>query len=295
MPTRGVYADPPLSRTEQVVSRTLAVIAGQGDLPHLLAHEAKKMGYRVVFVALKPLQDSLPRDIDRTEKVGLGRFGKLLKVLKSNSVEEIVLAGKVPKTLMYGASVVPDAKALKLLRSLKDRKDDTIMKVVTEALESEGFRVRKTTDFAGQLLIKKGIYTKRRPSKEERKDITFGFKIAKEIGRLDIGQTVVVKSLAVMAVEAIEGTDEAILRGGHLAGEGAVVVKVSKPQQDMRFDVPTVGLRTLESMARAKARVLALEAGKTIVVGLKEMVSFADRHGISILGVDEGDVTEGQD
>ncbi|RME65885.1 MAG: LpxI family protein, partial [Nitrospirae bacterium] len=247
------------------MTKTIAVIAGQGDLPILIAHEAKKMGYRVVFVALKPLQDRSPEGVEHVEYVGVGKFGKLLKVLRSNSVEEIVMAGKVPKTLMYKTKVVPDRRALKLLMSLKDRKDDTIMTVVTEELQSEGFTVRNTTDFAGELLVKKGIYTKRKPTKDELKDIAFGFRIAKEIGRLDIGQTVVVKSLAVMAVEAIEGTDEAILRGGRLAGDGAVVVKVSKPQQDMRFDVPTVGMKTLQSMLQSKARVLALEAGNTIV------------------------------
>ncbi len=277
------------------MDKTIGVIAGEGSLPILLAHEAKRMGYRVVFVALEPLQQATPEGVDQVERVNIGRFGKLLKVLKRAKATEVVMAGKVPKTLMYHASILPDAKALKLLMSLRDRKDDTIMNVVTKALQSEGFRVRNTTDFARALLLPKGVHTKWKPTKEERKDISFGLRIAKEIGRLDIGQTVVVKARAVMAVEAIEGTDEAILRGGKLAGEGAVVVKTSKPQQDFRFDVPAVGLRTLKSMYRVKARVLAVEAGTTIAVDLKEMLSYANKKGICIIGVDPDEFLEQKD
>jgi len=274
------------------MNKTLAVIAGQGQLPLLISQEAKRMGYNVVFVALEPLQSHSPETADTVQRVNIGRFGKLLKILKSLHVEEIVMAGKVPKALMYRSNIVPDTKALKLLKLLKDRRDDTIMNIVTSALEEEGFRVRNTTDFTESLLIKKGIHTKRKPTKEEKKDIAFGFAIAKELGRLDIGQTVVVKSRAVMALEAIEGTDETILRGGRYAGKDAVIVKVSKPQQDMRYDVPVVGINTLQSMLQVKASVLAVEAHKTIAVNLEDMVSLANANKITIIAVDEDVISE---
>jgi DUF1009 family protein len=270
----------------------LALIAGMGKLPLAVAAEARKMGYTVVGIALQPpADDSLKPLVDDFHRVRIGSFGGLLSLLKKLAVREVVLAGKVPKKMLYEnkASLIPDLKAMKLLYSLKNNADDTIMLAVVRELEKKGMVVRNTTAFTQNLLVTEGVLSRRKPSAEERADIDFGWHMAKEIGRLDIGQTVVIKNRAVMAVEAIEGTDEAILRGGELARKDAVVVKVSKPRQDMRFDVPAAGVDTLRSMKKAGARVLALEAGKCILVEKERFLKEADAAGIAVVGIREKD------
>ncbi|GBD95297.1 MAG TPA: LpxI family protein [Nitrospirae bacterium] len=267
---------------------TLGLIAGMGNLPVAVAAEAKKMGYHVVAIALQPPADeSLKPVADDFHKIRIGSFGSLLSLLKKLSITEAVMVGKVPKRLLYEnkKDIIPDLRAMKLLFSLKDRSDDAIMKAVVKELEKKGIRIHKTTTFTKNLLAPEGVLTRRKPSKDELKDIEFGWGIAKKIGRLDIGQTVVVKDMAVMAVEAIEGTDETIKRGGALAQKDAVVIKVSKPQQDMRFDVPAVGTDTLHSMKKAGAGVLALEASKCIIVDMDKFIKEADKAGIVVVGV----------
>lgn len=269
------------------MDKTLGIIAGNGDLPLLIAKEALHKGYYVVIFALEPVAE-VPDDAgDEVIRLNVGKLGGLLKALKTAGVSEIVMAGKVTKELIYngGGKVTPDLKALGLLMSLKDRKDDTIMRAVCEEIESLGIKIRNTTDFAGRLLMPEGVLTKRKPSRSELKDLEFGYRMAKEIGKLDIGQTVVVKDLAVMAVEAIEGTDEAIRRGGKLAREGAVVVKVSKPDQDFRFDVPVVGLNTVKALAEVSGRVLGVESKKALILQREELIEFANKKGISIIGI----------
>jgi DUF1009 family protein len=271
-----------------VNDKKLAVIAGMGGLPVAVAAEAKKMGYRVVGIALQPPADeSLEPFVDDFYKINIGRFGGLLSLLKKLSIANAVMAGKVPKEILYKhkTSIIPDMKAVKLLFSLRNRSDDTIMSAVVQELENNGIKLRNTTDFTKNLLAPEGVLTKQKPSKDELKDIEFGYETAKEMGRLDIGQTVVVKDLAVMAVEAIEGTDEAVKRGGSLAKNDAVVVKVSKPQQDLRFDVPVVGMDTLRSMKEVSARVLAIEAEKCIIVDKEKFIHEADKMGMVVVGV----------
>ncbi len=266
----------------------LGLIAGMGGLPLTLAAEAKKMGHYVVAIALQPPADESLKPIsDEFHKISLGRFGGLLSLLKKLSISNVVMAGKVPKALLYEnkANIIPDLKAVKLLFSLKNQSDDTIMSAVVKELEKKGITVHKTTDFTRDLLATEGLMTRRKPSEKDLKDIHFGWDIAKEIGGLDIGQTVVVKNLAVMAVEAIEGTDQAISRGGKLAKKDAVVIKVSKPKQDMRFDVPVAGVETLRSMKKVSAKVLALEAGKCIIVDKNKFIHEADKSGIIVVGV----------
>lgn len=268
--------------------KKLGLIAGMGDLPKAIAAEAQKMGYRVVGIALHPLADeSLKPFVDDFHKINIGRFGGLLALLKKMSITNAVMAGKVPKELLYKnkTRIIPDMKAVKLLFSLKNRADDTIMNAVVNEIEKHGIILHHTTAFAKNLLAPAEALTCNKPSKDELKDIYFGWKIAKEMGRLDIGQTVIVKDLAVMAVEAIEGTDEAIKRGGDLAKKKAVVVKVSKPHQDMRFDVPVVGLDTLYAMKSVGAKVLALEAGKCIIVDKEKFIKEADKTGIVVIGL----------
>lgn len=263
-----------------------------GKLPAALAAEAKKTGYRVVGIALQPPADeSLRPYVDDFHKINVGRFGGLISLLKKLSVTDAVLAGKVSKELLFRnkAGVIPDMKAVKLLFSLRNRSDDTIMNAVVAELEKNGIRLHKTTAFTKSLVAPEGVLTHKKPSKDEWKDIEFGWELAKKMGQMDIGQTVVVKDMAVMAVEAIEGTDAAIKRGGSLAKKDAVVVKVSKPKQDMRFDVPVVGIDTLHSMKSAGAKVLAVEADKCIIVDKEKFIREADREGMVVVGVNLND------
>jgi DUF1009 family protein len=263
----------------------LGLIAGSGQLPVAIASEARAMGFTVVAVGLEPLADrSLAGSADEIHWINVGKLGAIIDMLKKRGVDKAVMAGKVPKSLIYKGRITPDLRAVKVLLSLRDRKDDSILLAITNELEKEGITLLKTTDFTAGLLTPEGVLTRKQPSDEEWRDIAFGWQIAKEIGKLDIGQTVVVKNLAVMAVEAIEGTDETIRRGGELADKGAVVVKVSKPRQDMRFDVPVVGHDTLQTMIKVKARVLAVEAKKSILLNREEMIDEAQRARITIVG-----------
>lgn len=263
----------------------LGIVAGSGDLPAAIAAEAHAKGYRVFAVGLDPLADKvLSSMVDEIEYVNVGKLGKIIATLKKAGVAKVIMAGKVPKSLLYKSRIRPDLRAARLLFSLKDRSDDSIMLAITRELEEDGITLLGTADFSPDLLSPQGVMTRKGPSKAEWGDIAFGWKIAKEIGRLDVGQTVVVKDHAVMAMEAIEGTDEAIKRGGAFAGEGAVVVKVSKPQQDMRFDVPVVGMETLGAMRKVRARVLAVEAKKSILLNREKMIAEADKAKISIVG-----------
>lgn len=265
--------------------KKLGLIAGSGELPAAVAAAAHSSGYTVFAVGLEPLADkSLSNHVDEITWVNVGKLGAMLNALKKAGIKEAVMAGKVPKSLLFKSKITPDLRAMKLLFSLKDKRDDSIMLAIAKELKKEGITLLNTTDFSKGLMTPEGVLTTKEPTKEEWKDIAFGWKIAKEIGRLDIGQTIIVKNQAVMAVEAIEGTDEAIKRGGTLAGGGAVVIKVSKPKQDLRFDVPVVGNSTLMAMLEVKARVLAVESQKSILLNMEEMIKKADRAGISVLG-----------
>jgi len=196
----------------------------------------------------------------------------------------VLMAGGIKKTRLFSGGM-PDLRGVALLARMVHKKDDSILRAVAEELESEGIKVRESTLYLDNLVAKQGSITKRKPSNEEKRDIEFGWQMAKEIGKLDIGQTVVVKGQAVIAVEAIEGTDEAIRRGGTLCGQGAVVVKVCKPQQDLRFDLPAIGSMTINTMAQIKASCLAVEAGKTIIIDRKTVIGDAERAGIAVVAL----------
>ena len=265
--------------------KKLGLIAGAGELPMAIAQEARSQGYNVIAIGLEPLADkALASYVDEIKWVNVGKFGKLIDSLKKQGIKEAVMAGKVSKTLLYKSKITPDLRAVKLLFSLKDRKDDSILLAIAKELAEEGIHLVDILRFSTGILTPEGVLTINKPSEDEWKDIAFGWKIAKEIGRLDIGQTVVVKNQAVMAVEAIEGTDEAIKRGGKLAGEGAVVVKVSKPNQDMRFDVPVVGLDTLRTMKDVGARVLSIESKKSIILSREKIIEESTKANIAIVG-----------
>lgn len=265
--------------------KKLGLIAGMGELPIAVAIDARAKGYTVVAVGLEALADrTLETYVDQIRWINVGKLGEIIEYLKKSGVAEAVMAGKVPKSLLYKSKISPDLRAIKLLFTLKDRSDDSIMLAIAKELKKDGIHLLNTTDFSAHLLTPEGVLTDNGPTEEEWKDIAFGWKVAKEIARIDIGQTVVIKNQAVMAIEAIEGTDEAIKRGGKLADNRAVVVKVSKPQQDMRFDVPVVGFDTLRSMIESEARVLAVEAEKSILLNREKLLKQADEAGIAVVG-----------
>ena len=264
----------------------LGILAGAGKLPVECARAAQQLGYEVYAVGL--LADSDPQIAQFAKNyqfISVAQLEAILNYLKQNQIQQVTMIGKVTKELLFNGAVVPDARMLQLIMSLPDRKDDTIMMAFVRELVKAGIQTFDQTALIRKLMPRRGTITQREPTDQERKDMDFGFRIAKELGRLDIGQTVVVKNRAVMALEAIEGTDACIERGGLLAHGGAVVTKVSKPQQDNRFDVPTVGYRTIEQMAKVGATALAIEAGKTLLVERAQMVALADAKGISIVAM----------
>ncbi|MBQ6006669.1 MAG: UDP-2,3-diacylglucosamine diphosphatase LpxI [Selenomonadaceae bacterium] len=264
----------------------LGILAGAGKLPVECARAAQQLGYEVYAVGLLAGSDpQIAQFAKDYQFISVAQLEAILNYLKQNQIQQVTMIGKVTKELLFNGAVVPDARMLQLIMSLPDRKDDTIMMAFVRELVKAGIQTFDQTALIRKLMPRRGTITQREPTDQERKDMDFGFRIAKELGRLDIGQTVVVKNRAVMALEAIEGTDACIERGGLLAHGGAVVTKVSKPQQDNRFDVPTVGYRTIEQMAKVGATALAIEAGKTLLVERAQMVALADAKGISIVAM----------
>lgn len=268
------------------MQRKLGIIAGLGQMPALMAAEARCKGYAVYTAALEGLvdPDSSLAYSDHVESFGVGKLGALIAHFKEHDVREAVFAGKVPKTVLFGKGFIPDWRGVKFLFKLTDYRDDTMMGALSREFESEGIALLDMREFCSALLTSEGNLTRHGMSKRETQDVEFGYRMAKAVGRLDIGQTIVVKERAVMAVEAAEGTDAAIRRGGMLAEGDAVVVKVSRPNQDMRFDIPTVGLATLDAMKDSGCRVLAIEAGKSILLDRDEFIQRAEDAGITVTG-----------
>lgn len=260
-----------------------AIIAGAGNIPAILARTAKERGAKFIAIALTETAISpLDEFAEKVYQFNIGQVGKIIKTINREGIKRVVFIGKVRKSLLYEKFRF-DLKALKLLMSLKNRNDDTIMLAIVKEFADHGIDVMDQTLYLSDMMCHEGVLTKREPTKAEWRDIEYGMEMAKKSAALDIGQTVVVKSQAIMAVEAIEGTDEAIIRGGTLAKGGAVVAKVAKPNQDPRFDVPTVGPKTVESIAKAGATVLAIEANSTLLVDMKNVLAAADKSGISIV------------
>lgn len=264
----------------------VGLLAGIGKLPVEFMRAAQSQGYEVVVIAVIPnTEPALEKEANAFYDINVAKIDKIFKTLHKEGITEITMLGKVTKEVLFKGLSFPDMRAIKMLTKLKDRKDDTIMLSIVEELEKEGIHVVDQTVYMKPLMPKEGILTKKKPSKEQVADIMFGFEVAKQMGGLDIGQTVVVKHLAVMAIEAIEGTDACIKRGGQLGRGEAVVVKTAKPRQDVRFDVPAVGLTTLQSMIDSGCNVLAIEAERTIFVEQEEVLALADKKGIIIVAV----------
>jgi DUF1009 family protein len=271
---------------------TAGIIAGQGELVALTAGRLRELGRPVVAVAFtRETARDAESWCDDIRLLKLGQLGKLISFFRSHDTEEVFMVGKIHKVNMF-RDVRPDTRALRLWKHMRDRRDDTILLALVDELEREGLPTGRIDRLLSGLMAPHGVVSRRSPDSRERSDAAFGWKIAKGIGRLDLGQTVVVKNRAPVAVEAIEGTDATIRRAGELAGKGAVVVKVAKPQQDFRFDVPTVGPETIASLAAAGASAIAVEAGKTLVVRQDDLVPLLKKHRIAFWGCRASDFRE---
>ena len=262
------------------------LIAGDGLLPVKMAQSAKENGFEVIAISLSSDNcKELQKHCSKVVSLGFGQVETIEKLLKDEGIKQLTFLGKVSKTMLLKRPKL-EPKAIEYIKEAFKLNDDAIMLRIVEELEKIGVSVLDQTIFIKNLMVQKGVLTKCSPTQEELYDIEYGYKTAKEMGKLDIGQSVVMKNRMIMAVEAIEGTDKCIKRGAKLArGKGAVVVKVAKPNQDKRFDIPTVGIRTLKTMRRYGANVLALEAGETIIVNQDKMVKYANKHNIVVMAV----------
>lgn len=262
------------------------MIAGNRKFPILFSEAAKKRNYYIVAVAIKgDTSPELKRTVDRIHWIGLSEFRKIFEIFKTEGITRIVMAGQISPWRLFSKEIDKDAELKSLLESIENKKAGTIFGAIADKLKEAGFELIDSTTFIGELLPKKGTLTKRKPNFREWDDIYFGLGLAKEIAYLDIGQTVAVKNKAIVAVEALEGTDNLIRRAGKIAGVGIAVVKVAKPNQDMRFDVPVAGLNTVKNLIKAGATCFAIEAGKTLFIDKEPSIKLADKKGISIVAV----------
>jgi UDP-2,3-diacylglucosamine hydrolase len=276
--------------------RRIGILAGWGRYPIVIAEALRRQGCETYCLGVIGHADpKLAEVCDDFHYLGLAKFGTCLRYFHRHGITEATMAGKVFKVRLlerWGwVRHLPDLRTIRMflphfLTRRKDCRDDSLLLAIVNEFAAEGIRFAPATDYAPELLVKEGQLTCRGPNAWQQKDIEFGWRMAKEMGRLDVGQSVAVKDQAVLAVEAVEGTDECIRRAGLLCrGGGFTVVKVAKPQQDMRFDVPTIGLGTLETMHAAGGVVLAVEAGRTIFLDQEEVVDFANRNGMVIVAV----------
>ncbi|HEY3963077.1 MAG TPA: UDP-2,3-diacylglucosamine diphosphatase LpxI [Planctomycetaceae bacterium] len=275
-------------------NRPLGLLAGSGRFPIAFAQAARRQGQRVFCIGIEGMasEDELAPHCDDFMTAGVARLGRGIRLFRRAGVHRIVMAGKFEKRVLFRPylfwRVLPDWRTLHMWLSYatRDKKDDTLLLAVIREFERDQLTFDSALNYCSELLVNHGFLTRRKPSPSQWKDINFGWELAKEMGRLDVGQSVMVKDTAVLAIEAIEGTDECILRAGELCRRGGfTVVKVAKPQQDMRFDVPTIGMQTVHTMHEAGAKVLAIESEKTIVLDRDEVLRLADQYGIAIVAL----------
>ena len=263
---------------------TIGLIAGSGSFPLRFAESARRAGHRVVVAAHRGETDrQIEALVDDAIWVRLGQFGKIVRFFRRSGVTDAAMAGGIVKVRIFGG-LRPDWLALKYAARVTSWNDDGLLRYVAGMFEAEGFRIIDSTRFCPDILAREGPYTRRRVDEAQARDVALGLEVARAIGRADVGQTVVVKEGSVIAVEAIEGTDACLRRAGELAAGGLVVVKTAKPQQDMRFDVPCVGPETIAVCREIGAEVLAVEAGRTLVLDEEETVHRAERAGVAFLG-----------
>ncbi len=270
----------------------IGLLAGWGRFPIVFAEAAQREGFKVQCLGIDGMySEELPEACDYFKSIPLARIGKAIRTFKRRGVREAVMAGKIEKKILFDPLLFwrlwPDMRTVNMwLRHCTDRKDDTLLLAVIREFERDGIHFESALKFCPEILVKHGFLTKKQPNAAQWKDIHFGWELAKAMGGLDVGQTVVVNDMAVIAVEAIEGTDQCIRRAGALCRRGGMtIVKVAKPQQDNRFDVPTIGVQTIQSMRESGARILAIETGATILLDEEEVIALANKLGIVIVSV----------
>lgn len=270
------------------MAQKLGIIAGNGRFPFLVLDAARSLGREVVVIGIKEEADT---DIEAAAAkanasvhwVSIGQLGTFLKILEDNQIRQAVMAGQVKHIKIFGG-FVPDMTAMSLLGRLKGMNTDALIGAVADLMRERGVELINSAALLEPLLAGEGQLSARPVTESERKDLAFGYRMADAIAGLDIGQTIAVKHQAVVAVEAMEGTDETIARAGHLAGDGVTIIKVAKPKQDMRFDVPIVGLATIQAMRLAGAKALSIDAGKTLIFDRDAFFASANEAGIAIVG-----------
>ena len=289
-----------------ISSRRIGLVAGWGEFPITVARRLIEQGYEVVCAGVKDHADSaaLSELCTHYRELGLGKLGGAIRYFRRHQVTQATMAGKFHKTRLFKRFLwlrhLPDWRCVRtfypfLVSRKRDCKDDSMLGAIVDAYAEDGIQFAPATDFAPELLVKEGILCGRLTDAQW-KDIRFGWELAREMGRLDVGQSVVVQRQAVLAVEAIEGTDECIRRAGRLSSSGGfTVVKVAKPQQDMRFDVPTIGVGTLQTMVESGGKVLAIEADKTIILDQPQVEQYARKHRLAIAALHEGQWSERQE
>ncbi len=272
-----------------------AILAGAGGLPMLAAESLKEKGISTIAIvapeisAYETIVEKLGQVVDKVYTNGLGKVGKTLKILKKEGITHLLMIGKFDKTVLEGR-LSPDLRAIWMLFRLKNRNNDTIHYAIVDTLEKRGIVTMSQSDVLDKIVPKAGTFTKNKTDKSIMEDIAFGYNVASELGRLDVGQTVVVKKKSVMAVESAEGTDATIKRGCTLANGGAVVVKAAKPTQDVRFDLPVVGMDSFKAVVENGGKVLAVEAEKTLIVGLEDCIKYADENGIVFMAFTQSEL-----
>jgi DUF1009 family protein len=292
--------DGPPDAGNPLAGETIGIVAGWGRYPVAVAEAIRRRGGRTAILSIRDHADAALEPLaDVYGEVGVAQLGGAIDFFRRHGVARATMAGKIHKTKLFGRHAwrrhLPDLVALvtfwpHFVSRRRDNRDDSLLAAIAAAFDGRGVRICPATDFAPELLADGGVLTGRPLSAAEEADVAFGWRLAKELGRLDIGQTVVVKNRAPLALEAIEGTDECIRRAGRVcASGGMVVVKVAKPRQDLRFDMPTIGIGTLQSLRAAGASVLAVEAGRTILVDPAELADFARRSGITIVSLFDDD------
>ena len=266
----------------------IGLIAGNGRFPFLALQGARSLGHDVTVVAVK--EEAFPELEGAARAAGadlhwvsLGHLGKCIKILKEAGIRQALMAGQVKHAKIF-SGIIPDLTLLSVLTKLKARNTDALISAVADVLRGEGIELLHSTAFLDPLLARSGVLGRRQPSPDEQEDFAFGYRMADAVAALDIGQTIVVRDKAVVAVEAMEGTDVVVRRAGEIAGPGTRVIKVAKPNQDMRFDVPVVGVATIEAMKAAGATAITVDAGKTLIVDGDRFLQAADAAGIAVVG-----------
>jgi DUF1009 family protein len=264
----------------------IGLIAGNKRFPIVFSEAARRKKYYIVAIAIKKdTSPQLKRYVNKIYWLGLSEFSRMFEIFKKEDITDVVMAGQISPQRLFSKEVAKDQQLKNLLSNLKDKKADTIFAAVADTLKEKGFQLLNSTILLEDYLPKKGTLTHLEPDFSVWEDVYFGLNLAKAIASLDIGQTVAVKDRAIVAVEALEGTDNLIRRAARIAQRGIIVVKVSKPHQDMRFDIPVVGLNTVKNLVKVNATCLAIEADKTLFIDKEESVKLADRNNISIVAV----------